>query len=163
VTCGSKLGVTLYDTFLFVSYDNGINWTDIRDNLPVPSWPLLQIVEINYDRLFAGPNESGLWYRDALLTGVKKIAKEKSNILRVAPNPAESSITAFIDLAEEANGKIIISDITGRFVFDSGLLNFNSGTNQHAINIENFNPGIFIMSLLVDGKRYHQKFIKSGK
>lgn len=74
--------------------------------------------------------------------------------LSVYPNPATSYLNVQMNSAEFNNDVTYqISDVQGKLV-DKGTLQ-----NQR-VNVESLNSGVYIINLMVDGKRQSTKFIK---
>lgn len=154
---GSKLGITLYDLYLSVTYNDGLTWTDIQDNLPVPQWPVINLLEINQQRTFVAPSMKGLWYRDGLLTGFRDRIPESLGQLRICPNPTRSAADFIIDLPHATNGEILIYEMSGNLLYrtDSKLL--VRGRNTEHLNLKDIAAGLYLVLLKTDEATYHSK------
>ena len=152
---GSLLGFTLYDLMLGVSYDGGNSWSEVSYGLPVPSWPIMLHIDIFDDRLFASPNNNGLWYRDDLLVGGKELNNVASGEVRLYPNPVKSFLT--IDISNSFNGtvQLKIYNINGRIVKQQKLSALKS-----SIELAGLKPGIYFLQFVGDGKTIIQKIVK---
>jgi hypothetical protein len=146
---GSKINATLYDLYLAVTFDDGITWYDIQENLPVSSWPVLSQLAINQQRTFASPSGYGLWYQDNVLAGIKSNQKNAAG-LTIAPNPAHSIARVQFDMPESSSGNITLAGITGNRIYSSPLQKFGKGKNSVQIDVSGFPQGLYIVSLRTD-------------
>jgi hypothetical protein len=156
---GSKLFGTLTDIYLAITYDDGISWTDISGNLPVPSWPILKQVSINQERTFAAPSMNGLWYRDGLMTGIGKISGNRPGWLKLAPNPSKSNTTLLFDMPEASAGRIIITGMKGNILFEGRTKQFTQGRNMEYIDVSTYASGTYFISLLTDKMNSTRKLL----
>jgi len=88
---------------LFISFDNGNSWTEIRGDLPKSNaWiaPLLN----NEERILPEFMRMVLWYNDFALTGTKEVIPKKNETLKVSPNPAFDKITVTLTLEKKETG-----------------------------------------------------------
>jgi len=144
---GSKLNGTLTDIYLAVTYDDGVSWTDISGNLPVPSWPVMKQVAVNLQRTFAAPSMNGLWYQDGLLTGISENQSYLSHQQKLIPNPSNGKTTLFFDLPEATTGKITISGMLGRNLYEGKTKSYLKGANREYLDISNLPSGPYLVSL----------------
>jgi hypothetical protein len=148
------------EQFIYLSFDNGNSWTDIKTNLPHPAFGWIGPLESINNRILASVYENGLWYNDYVLTESKDIIPNKNQTLKISPNPASGKITVTLTAEKYGTGNIRIIDLTGRTVFDCGIKEFEKGKNQILIDVQNFIPGVYIISFTADGKLVHGKFVK---
>lgn len=150
------------ENYLFISFDNGISWTDIRGNLPIPLAGWIKPLDSHDVRILTGVSYNGLWYNDYALTGQHEIISQKDQTLKISPNPAFDKITVTLNAEKYETGDIRILDLTGRTLDDSGMKEFVKGTNQILFNIQNLSTGLYIISYKTGVKSVHAKFIKSS-
>jgi hypothetical protein len=144
---GSKIGMTLYDIYLSITYNDGITWTDIRENLPVPSWPILNLLATNQQRIFVSPSVNGLWYQDGLLTGIGKDHPIAANRMTAAPNPASDHTTILFDLQSPCTGNITVRSMMGNTCYSGNTQRFGAGSHAEHLDFKNLLPGLYIVSL----------------
>jgi len=149
-----------YDIYLSVTYDKGITWYDVCDNLPVPNWPVINCVAVNSTRVFTASSENGLYYRDDLFTGNKEIIKNENDILQVSPNPVVDNADLTINLPQKGEGAILLYDITGKPVFQSGTIQFNNGISHEVLNMQDLPHGLYLVSLTAGTTMINRKIIK---
>lgn len=70
---------------------------------------------------------------------------------RAFPNPTNDNIT--ISLNEKINGSIIVSDLTGKIVFNN-TLSLTKG--QSTINMSNLQSGMYIINVTLENGKTHQ-------
>jgi hypothetical protein len=149
------------ENYLFISFDNGISWTDIRGNLPNPAYGWLKPLESHDVRILTGVSSNGLWYNDYALTGQHEIIPQKNQTLKVAPNPAFDKIIITIDIEKDESGRLRICDLTGRTVYEGGIKEYRRGVYRTSIDIQNLDDGLYIISYNTNGKRIYGKFVKT--
>jgi len=79
----------------------------------------------------------------------------KNPNIKIYPNPVNDALNVFSEnkIIEE----IIIVDITGRKIYNRN----NLKANNHMVDFNGFNKGIYIMSIkFIDGKAFTKKIIK---
>jgi hypothetical protein len=150
-----------YSPLVYITYDQGINWIDVADNLTDYGSIFLYHVQINGNRILLGSGSNGMWYRDDLITGMKQIPREKNDFLKIFPNPAYDKLFVTFNLREESDGRIVIHDLLGIPRYDSGIRHYLKGSNSEIIDVRSLPYGVFIISLLGNGQPFNQKFIRS--
>ena len=141
-----------------ISYDQGLTWSDIVDNLAACGSDQMPKVGIAQERLLIGTSGNGLWYRNDLLTGINPVAQTSKGNLRVIPNPAASMIFITFTSEGRSSGSIKIVDLSGRQVYDSGSKIINSGQSSYPVDIRNFSDGIYLVLIITDDIVYTSKF-----
>ena len=154
---GTKLGPTQFGTCLAVTYDDGLTWTDIRENLPVPAWPYINLAEVNQMRTFASPLQNGLWYQDNVLAGLSKISPLPASKINVAPNPAQGFATLHVDLAEACTAKVMVADMMGNISFAGQIRRFEKGKTTEQLDLRSLAPGLYIVSFHSEKTTLHFK------
>ena len=146
----------------YITYDQGSHWTDIADNLLYQT-PGFREVRINQNRILLGTSSIGLWYRDDLLTGIKPITGKKDNFLRIYPNPAYDKLIVSFDLPENSEGKIVIYDQLGTTLYNGEKKLYRKGYCKEIIDVSRLADGFFIVSIMINGRSYNQKFCHTTK
>jgi hypothetical protein len=98
-----------------------------------------------------------------LLTADKTIAIAQSMIsnLEIQPNPAQSYLQLFYNLPASGNVIIKVIDMAGREVKQVSRANFSEGFHSHIIDVQDLEPGIYLLQLNVEGAQSNiSKFIK---
>lgn len=134
-----------------MTYDNGENWIDLIDDLPVINyefWSYIPELKIIDGRIFVGNPKHGLWYRDDILTHTseKPTLVETDNIsIKVYPNPL-SSVTNFqYTLQQFSTVNITIYDHFGEQV-DAISQNQLSGKQQVLWSTDGLPSGIYFFT-----------------
>ncbi len=89
------------------------------------------------------------------VSGLTAISYE--NDLFIFPNPAKNEINLKSSAQTLLGSKVIISDITGRVVFDDFI---KIHTNLYSIDLSAFNEGLFIITIQKNGEINRLKFVK---
>lgn len=75
-------------------------------------------------------------------------------------NPVKgSSVKAFIHASNNGKGKLIITDLSGKVIYQKQAV-WNAGTTTENIDLSNQASGSYIISLISDGERLQLKFVK---
>jgi photosystem II stability/assembly factor-like uncharacterized protein len=77
----------------------------------------------------------------------------KSELIQVYPNPANHTLTIFDDNKNLIGSQLMISDLLGRKVMDTKLI-------DHQIDISMLDDGAYILLIEKEGKSYRGKFVK---
>lgn len=79
----------------------------------------------------------------------------------IAPNPAQSILNiSFVSEIDAKNAEITISDMNGQ-IFRKETMAIGKGTNIKNLNVNEFKPGVYIISIAVKDSQHQQvKFIK---
>ncbi len=99
--------------------------------------------EIKYGKGFAGIR---LGLKSTL--PVKEI--NKVDAVKIYPNP----VSKVLNVKNIPNGKVSIFDISGKKVYNSKKV-----AKKHSINVANFEPGMYILQLDFNNKKYNFKII----
>lgn len=155
VVGGSLLGLTLYDLMLGISYDGGSNWIEISEGLPVPSWPVMNHLNMVDYRLFAAPSEKGLWYRDDLLLESEEVVEKVNSDIILYPNPVINTLNINF-LSQGINKKQIkIYDINGKLVWQETI-----NTKQTSLGLSSLKSGLYFLQFISEDGFTTRKFIK---
>jgi len=150
-----------FSPLVYITYDQGINWIDVADNLTDCGSNSFTRVQINGNRILLGAQSNGLWRRDDLITGIKQIPPEKNNFLKIFPNPAYDKLLVTFNLSEGSDGRIVIHDLLGITRYDRGIKHYLKGFNSEIVDVQSLPCGVFIISLLKNGKSFNQEFFHS--
>lgn len=150
---GSELQITLTDIYLAVTYDDGVSWSDISGNLPVPSWPILKQVAINQQRTFAAPSMNGLWYQDGLLTSTDDHSAIPEASMKIVPNPSSDAATLVLNFPEATEGRVTITGMMGNIIYEAKKRTFSKGSHHERIDINNFAAGLYLVTLETGQKK----------
>lgn len=112
----------------------------------------------------ASQNYSGLTLvADSGYIYVLNQPEEKNRVvsnLKVFPNPARDNIYIASDMPLASNSLLKVFDITGQMVINE-VLNVNQGTYNYSVDLKSLQPGIYIISLISEGKtKKTGKFVK---
>jgi|GEM_PF-2672337 len=152
---GSILNGTLTDLYLSVTYNDGIAWTDILDNLPVPGWPIFTCLETNQQRTFVSPNANGLWYRDGLLKVMPEKQASSANGIKISPNPACNLVSMSFILSEHSEGQMRFVSMNGALVFKRNPIQLAKGENSIIIDLKEFETGLYAVIVTTAQSSYH--------
>jgi hypothetical protein len=150
-----------FSPLVYITYDQGTNWIDVADNLTDCGSTTFTNVQINGNRILLGSQANGLWYRDNLITGMKQVPREENDFLKVFPNPAYDRLFVTFNLPEESEGRIVIHDLFGIPRYDSGIRPYQKGSYCEIVDVRSLPNGVYIISLLIDGQSFCQKFCRS--
>lgn len=78
--------------------------------------------------------------------------------LNVYPNPANSSAVVSMELSNEADVVINITDLSGKVVYTNNLGNVN-GTQKVTVNTDSLTSGVYMVNVTVDGTASTQKLV----
>ncbi|MBX3163838.1 MAG: T9SS type A sorting domain-containing protein [Bacteroidetes bacterium] len=109
---------------------------------------------------FGGSSTGNFILSKQQLTAVG-LADEQNVITKMAvyPNPANGNNVSLILSAEKnANASVSVIDLNGKVV-SSENFEINAGLNQHALNTNLLNPGVYFIRLNVNGATATQKLI----
>jgi hypothetical protein len=94
------------------------------------------------------------------LTATKvPIQKEYLTEWIIFPNPVKDYFTFKFSLKEPAKVDAFLSDVDANIILDTTLDTLEAGNHEFTINLENPTPGIYFMSLSVNGRLYTKKIL----
>lgn len=95
---------------------------------------------------------------EACNVSIGEITSQLDDVLRVYPNPAVSSTTIEINLDNTAEVELKLYDLSGKEVAGRsyGMI---SGSSTVELNTSNFEAGIYLVELTVDGKKISKRLI----
>ncbi len=98
------------------------------------------------------------FYNDAIdVTGIEN-ELDKQQTMSVFPNPATGFVNVNINSEKLSDGEILISDPSGRIVYNSMLSNLSSNKTV-SISTNDFVTGLYFITLIGDNIRETQKLI----
>jgi len=132
---------------------------DIRDGLPLSTYPYIRVVFDDNGRIFAAPSGNGLWYRDDFMVGINEIYNDltsqsrSQNLMHVFPNPAGEQF--IVQLKENIqSGNLIVFDPLGKVIRKISL-------SQDDLNIQidasTLCQGVYYVVLLKEGYIFDTK------
>jgi hypothetical protein len=83
-------------------------------------------------------------------------ASHETRHFSIFPNPAQQTLSLGISATQALDAHLTIYDMLGRQVLDQKL---NAGTTLHKIDLQNFNNGVYIVVMQLDGVRHSQRLI----
>lgn len=111
---------------------------------------------------FGGSANGGYMFSKEKLQSakVKDAAGNTFASLSVYPNPSSgNNVSVVYDFENRVTAaQISVSDLNGKQVFTDRLDN-NAGLHLYTLKTESFNKGIYVVSILFDGKKTQQKLI----
>jgi len=153
---GGKHIISLVDNYLefFEDPQTGLG-IDIKDNLPISTYPLIRTVYNDNGRLFASPNSNGLFYRDDFLVKIENdpVVKIADNsIIQIYPNPASDRMII--------NGPAKDDIIHVKFFNSLGqsLLSLNK-SNEYIIDVSDFKAGLYILEINLGYRMIRKKIM----
>jgi hypothetical protein len=78
-----------------------------------------------------------------------------NNGIRIYPNPASDFITVSLQSPKNAQATVVIYDLLGKEVYNETY----SAANAKTISTQGLKGGVYEMSVSVDGKVYHARFV----
>jgi hypothetical protein len=153
---GSVLDITLTDLYLSITYNDGLTWTDIRDNLPKPSWPIFTCLETHQQRTFVSPLSNGLWFRDDLLTDLPEAHESTFGEMSITPNPAGHKVTVRVKHSSPQGCVISMYDMRGIRVFSSDPVELGED-NPFTLDSEAYGPGLYVVEVISGHDIYRGK------
>ncbi|HNW76994.1 MAG TPA: T9SS type A sorting domain-containing protein [Bacteroidales bacterium] len=147
---------------VFITYDEGLNWTSIADNLEHCGSTFFGPIHLLGTRVFLGSSGNGFWYRDDILTGTEPEIPVERPGMSIFPNPAATSFLIKMQPGEPIpDGKITIRSVSGQIVVQPAIASFVNGTTTGPIDISNLSPGMYLVSFSSEsGPILHAKFLK---
>ncbi len=79
--------------------------------------------------------------------------------LWVYPNPTNEQITINFNVSKEQNAHLIIVDITGKTCMEKEIM-AASGLNEHAVDLNKLEAGIYVLKLITSEKNQALQFVK---
>jgi hypothetical protein len=93
---------------------------------------------------------------DTLSVGIAENNSEQNEI-KISPNPVSFNLMLSYKLTQSKQAVVYIYDLLGKLVFSQQI--YSSGS-QLLIHTENFQKGMYVISVEDNGKRMNKKFIK---
>lgn len=99
--------------------------------------------------------------KEKMATSTVGLFEEQNALTKMAvyPNPSNGeNVSLILSTEKNANASISVIDLNGRVV-SSENFEINAGLNQHALNTNLLNPGVYFIRLNVNGATATQKLI----
>jgi hypothetical protein len=110
---------------------------------------LLAINQMEYEEQILLPDMlKSTLAQDKYNTLISK-ANDAPGYIRIKPNPAKDYIIVEYELDQETAASIEINDLTGSLKY---LLNITNRQDQVTVNTQDWKPGIYIVTLKINGK-----------
>ena len=75
------------------------------------------------------------------------------------PNPCNEATILPYELTQPGDVKILITDLTGKIIFQETLENRTIGANIFELNTENFPAGAYSYTVLINGESLTKKMV----
>lgn len=105
----------------------------------------LQMGTTIYFRAADSANGTELFMLSDSTLGVKNIAFKAD--VTVYPNPTTGNTTLAVTLEKAQTLQVTVADMTGRVVYNNGVINYTSGKNEISIPAANMANGIYIYAI----------------
>ena len=73
------------------------------------------------------------------------------------PNPSSDIVTIDCSLTEQAEVEISVFNLMGELIYNNQATDLPSGSNQLSFDVSNWNAGVYLVNLVVDGKNVTRK------
>lgn len=128
---------------IFCSYDDGLNWIDVTENLPLTTCKY-QELRFSDTKIFVRADDGNIYYRD-IYTGVEDYSD--GNILTLYPNPVNGILKIKFDFNDINPPIIKIYSVFGENVIETEY--------KDKIDINCLSPGIYFLHIA----NVYKKFI----
>ncbi len=137
---------------LYISLDNGNNWSDFNR----PGYPSkINDLTIINDTLFAATSGYSVWkrsLRDTTILNGGNQPSTPSKKLSIFPNPASNYLNVILD--KNSSGKIKITDLNGKIFFNDNIFD-----NVMELNTSGLSSGIYLIQYISDKESFTEKLI----
>ncbi|HPG33873.1 MAG TPA: T9SS type A sorting domain-containing protein, partial [Lentimicrobium sp.] len=83
----------------------------------------------------------------------------QTTLLAPEPNPAKNKVTVHYELQTASDVTLLISDINGKQVYNSGNFHRFAGTQRENINTTAFKSGTYIVTLITNKQKLTEKLV----
>jgi hypothetical protein len=87
-------------------------------------------------------------------------ANMATNTILVSPVPCTGNVNLSYSVPENAEGKIVVTDILGKEVIELGKELMTQGSYTRNIDVSTLSPGVYFANLIMNGSTSSVKFIK---
>jgi photosystem II stability/assembly factor-like uncharacterized protein len=119
---GMKFDLYPIDHYIGITDNYGLSWTDISEGLPHSCYPIVSLLAINNNRIFAHSWNNSLYYRDDLLTFINSAPSNIEPLIILYPNPASGFINYKILDENVFDYSIKVFTINGQLIYYQPLL-----------------------------------------
>lgn len=133
-----------YSGDIFISYNNGVNWTNYnRAGYPY----LVNDLMIIGDTIFAATETHSVWKRSLndLITSTEHINIKSEDQFVIFPNPASNSVNIKLNEVSESNVGLKLYDASGRI-----LMNEKKISSEYNFSICDFRNGLYFIQIITD-------------
>ena len=85
---------------------------------------------------------------------------ERNLEMNLYPNPANDFSTLRFNLTGKEEVSLSLLDITGRVIWNNGLITMTSGTNELRIPMAGLSQGMYIVQMQVGGRNFQRRLLK---
>jgi len=96
---------------------------------------------------------------ESVPTGISKIHNESEPSFRIYPNPSAGLLNLDYQLNSDASVTYSICDLLGNCLFKSENQNKPTGNHQVQLNLRQFNAGMYVLRLNVNGQPASSRFV----
>jgi hypothetical protein len=148
----------LYEYFIRITYNLGLEWIDISDGLPPPpgSNSPIEAHTLNNQRIFIGVQYKGLWYRDDLLTHTEEPENTSTGGMEVWPNPFTNEVNIKFHNPEIEISQVCIFDLQGRLLHHEKIMN-DAHATIYPKNCKK--DGLYILQVFTSDQSYSAKLL----
>jgi len=139
------------DAGVYFTTNGGVNWTRAGNNMPII--PVYDIaLSANGNKLIAGTFARSIMTIDiaAVITDVEESGSGFT--ISCFPNPA----TDHIQISSQPGAEVVIYDLKGAIMDE-----FRASESSTKLNVANYKPGVYIITINGDGSRKTMRFIKN--
>jgi len=152
---GGHVSITLDDLVVQMTDYEFDNWDNISGDLPIPYLPDVGLIATHDGRVFASPDEKGLYYRDDLIVGNNDIKYKYNEEFTTYPNPVTETLTI---KCNSNNNTIQIIEIYT--LIGEKILTQNINSKKTCLDISSLHKGIYLIRIISDDKEKTKKIIK---
>jgi len=100
-----------------------------------------------------------IWVSGTLTDNASIDEQEAGATVKAYPNPAQEFTTIEFTLKQDANVSISMADLSGKVVYSNELGKRDAGTSNVLVNTSEFANGVYMYTLIVDGKKVTRRII----
>lgn len=100
-----------------------------------------------------------IWVSGTLTDNASIDEQEAGATVKAYPNPAQDFTTIEYTLKQDATVSISMADLSGKVVYSNELGKRDAGTSNVVVNTSEFANGVYMYTLIVDGKKVTRRII----
>lgn len=105
------------------------------------------------------PNNRIILKEAQTIVGTPQLSTPQTTLLAPEPNPAKNKVTVHYELQTASDVTLLISDINGKQVYNSGNFHRLAGTQRENINTTAFKSGTYIVTLITNEQKLTEKLV----